>query len=145
MGDNPVVMLAVFGDLVFPLSVRLWLPKPHPQYRSNNALTGDFITHLKRESDRRGGARDQVAILCDRAYGVQKVVWKAQQSGVSVVSPASHHPKVAWAGAWFTPKELIEKVKERAWQFLGKDNDYQRVVATPPVYGSVVLLLRRRL
>ena len=55
MGSNPVWILAVFGDLVLPLSVMRWLPKTPPTYRSKNDLTGDFITHVQRESDRRGG------------------------------------------------------------------------------------------
>jgi len=44
MGSNPVWILAVFGDLVLPLSVMRWLPKTPPTYRSKNDLTGDFIT-----------------------------------------------------------------------------------------------------
>jgi len=145
MGYTPVLILAVCGDLVFPLSVMLWLPKTHPKYRSKNDRTGDFITHLKSESDRRGGALDQGDILFESAYCVQKVVCKAQQSGLSVVSKASNNHKFEWEGEWFTPKELIEKGQERAGKFLGKGNDSQRVVATHPVYGSVVLLIRRRI
>ena len=144
MGYNPVLILAVFGDLVFPLSFMLWLPKTHPEYRSKNDLTGDFITHLKSESDRRGGSLDEVDILFDSAYCVQKVVGKAQQAGFSVVTKASNNHKFEWGGELLSPKELIEKVKERGWKFLGKDNDYQRVVARHPVYGSVVLIVRRR-
>ncbi len=145
MGYNPVLILAVFGDLVLPISLKLWLPKTHPDYRSKNDLTGDFISHLKRESDRRGGSLDQVDILFDSSYCVQKVVCKAQQAGLRVVSKASNNHKFEWEGALLTPKELIEKVKEGAWKFLGKDNDYQRVVATHSVYGSVVLIVRRRI
>ncbi len=145
MGYNPVLILAMFGDLVFPLSVMLWLPKTHPAYRSKNDLTGDLLTHLKGESDRRGGSLEQVDILFDSAYCVQKVVCKAQQAGLRVVSKASNNHKFEWEGEWFTPKELIEKVKEGSWKYLGKDNDHQRIVARHPVYGSVVLIVRRRI
>ena len=144
MGYNPVLILAVFGDLVFPLSVMLWLPKTHPAYRSKNDLAGDFITHLKSESDQRGGSLDAVDMLFDSAYCVQKVVGKAQQAGLTVVSKASNNHKFEWEGEWLTPKELTEKVKEGPWKFLGKDNDYQRIVTTHPVYGSIVLIVRRR-
>lgn len=145
MGYNPVLILAVFGDLVFPLCIMLWLPKTHPKYRSKNDLTGDFITHLKGESDRRGSSLDEVDILFDSAYCVQKVVGKAQQAGLSVITKASDNHKFEWEGEWLSPKELIEKVKEQSWKYLSKNNDHQRVVTTHPVYGSVVLIVRRRI
>lgn len=145
MGYNPLLILAVFGDLVFPISMMLWLPKTHPKYRSKNDMTGDFITHLKSESDRRGGSLDQVEILFDSAYCVQKVVCKAQQAGLSVISKASNNHKFEWEDEWLAPKELIEKVKERRWKVLRKHNDHQRIVATHPVYGTVVLIVRRRM
>src|SRR5260370_13742308 len=102
MGYNPVLILAVFGDLAFPLPVMLWLPKTHPKYRSKNDLTGDFITHLKRESDRRGGTLDQVDILFYNAYCVKKVVCKAQKSGLSVVSKACNNHKFKLVAELFT-------------------------------------------
>lgn len=145
MGYNPLLILVVFGDLVFPISMMLWLPKTHSQYRSKNDMTVDFITHLHGESEQRGCTLDQVEILFDSAYCKQKVVSQAQQAGLSVISKPSNNHKFEWEGEWFTPKELIEQVKERCWTFLEKNHDHQRVVATHPIYGSVVLIIRRRM
>jgi hypothetical protein len=145
MGYNPLLILSVFGDLVFPISMMLWLPKTHSQYRSKNDMTVDFITHLHHESEQRGCTLDQVEMLFDSAYCKQKVVSQAQQAGLNVISKPSNNHKFEWEGEWFTPKELIEQVKERCWKFLEKNHDHQRVMATHPIYGSVILIIRRRM
>jgi hypothetical protein len=143
-GYNPVLILAVFGDLVFPLSLMLWLPQSHPQHRSKNDLAGDFLAHLQGESERRGCSLSEVEILFDSAYCVQKVVCKAKQADVTVISKPNSNHKFEFNGQLLTPKEIIEQVKEGSWKFLGKANDHQRYVTTHAVYGSVVLIVRRK-
>jgi len=145
MGYNPVVILAVFGDFVFPISIMLWLPKTHPDHRSKNDMACDFIKQLKAESQNRGCSLDQVEITFDSAYCKQKVIRAAQNAGLTLVSKPSNNHTFEFESERLSPKEIIEKVKDRAWKCYGKNNDYQRFELTHPVYGQVVLIVRRRI
>jgi hypothetical protein len=145
MGYNPVVILAVFGDFVFPISIMLWLPKTHPDHRSKNDMACDFISQLKAESQKRGCSLDQVEITFDSAYCKQKVIKAAKNAGLTFVSKPSNNHTFEFEGMRLSPKEIIEKVKDRTWKYYEKDNDYQRFELTHPVYGQVVLIVRRRI
>lgn len=145
MGYNPVVILASFGNFVFPISLMLWLPKTHPDHRSKNDMACDFINQLKAESQNRGCSLDHVEITFDSAYCKQKVIRAAQNAGLTFVSKPNNNHTFEFEGVRLSPKEIIEKVKDRAWKCYGKNHDYQRFELTHPVYGQVVLIVRRRI
>lgn len=42
-GYNFVLVLVVFGDLVFPLNIMMWLPQTHPSYSEKNDMVKDYI------------------------------------------------------------------------------------------------------
>ncbi|MCP4104655.1 MAG: hypothetical protein GY749_03820 [Desulfobacteraceae bacterium] len=63
MGYNYVLMLAVSGDTVIPLSFVMWLPSEHPDHRSKNDITRDEINLLKKKCERRGHSLGETEIL----------------------------------------------------------------------------------
>jgi hypothetical protein len=144
MGYNPLLILAMFGDFVFPIAIMLWLPKTHPDHRSKNDMARDFIKQLKDESQNRDCSLDQVEITFDSAYCKQKVIRAAQNAGFTLVSKPSNNHTFEFEGQRLSPKEIIQKVKDRKWKCYGKNNDYQRFIVAHPVYGQVVLIVRRR-
>lgn len=145
MGYNYVLMLAVSGDTVIPLSFVLWLPAGHPDHRSKNDIARDEILRLKGECDRRGYDLGEVELVFDSAYHVQKVMNAANDAGFRVVSKADGRHKFEFEGELLTPPEIIKKVAERQWKYLEKNHSYQRVRAHHHVYGEVILVVRRRI
>ncbi|QTA93723.1 transposase [Desulfonema magnum] len=144
MGCNFVLMLAVSGDTVIPLSFVLWLPAEHPDHRPKNDIVRDEIMRLKKACDIRGCDLGEVELLFDSAYHVQKVMNAADAAGFRIVSKADNRHKFEFEEELLTPSEIIEKVAERQWKYLEKDHFYQRIKAHHHVYGEVVLILRRR-
>jgi hypothetical protein len=144
MGYNPVLILSAFGDFVFPIGIKLWLPKEHPDHRSKNDMACEFIALLKTTSRKRNQSLDQVEITFDSAYCKQKVIKAAKQAGLTVVSKPGNTYKFEFEGQRLSPKQIIEKVKCRTWNWYRKDDDYQRHIVTHPSYGKMVLIVRRR-
>ena len=144
MGYNPVLILAVFGKLVFPIAIMLWLPKEHPQHRSKNDMTREFIEHLEVQSKKYAHSLEAVEITFDSAYCVQKVIGALQKALLTFVTKPSNNHKFEFEGELLTPKEVIEKVKDRSWKSFDNDNHYQRLIATHQTYGQVVLVVRRK-
>jgi len=144
MGYNHILMLAVSGSTVIPLSFVLWLPAQHPNHRSKNDIARDEIIRLKKACDRQGYDLGEVELLFDSAYHVQKVMNAAVSAGFRVVSKADNRYKFEYEGEPLKPSEIIEKVAERQWKYLEKNHYYQRVIAHHHVYGEVVLVVRRR-
>ena len=144
MGYNYVLMLAVSGDTVIPLAFVLWLPSEHPDHRSKNDIARDEIIRLGRECDRRGCDLGEVELVFDCAYHVQKVMNAANAAGFRTVSKADDRHKFEFEGELLTPSEIVERVRERQWQYLEKDHWYQRIAAHHHVHGEVVLVVRSR-
>lgn len=107
-------------------------------------MTRDFISRLKQESENRGYSLNQVEITFDSAYCKQKVIKAAKQAGLTFVTKPNNNHLFEFEGQQLSPKEIIQKVKDRAWKYNEKDNDYQRFIVTHSVYGQVVLIVRRK-
>ncbi len=144
MGYNYVLMLAVSGDTVIPLSFVLWLPPEHPDYRSKNDITRDEINLLKKMCEKRGYSLKETEIVFDSAFCKQKVIKAADAAGLRIVSKPSNTHKFEFEGELLTPNEIIAKVKDRGWKRLEAGHWYQRLSARHHVYGSVVLVIRCR-
>lgn len=144
MGYNYVLLLAVSDDTVFPISFVLWLPKGHPDYRSKNDIARDEILLLEKECDKNGYCLEEVEILFDSAYCVQKVMKAANDVGLRIVTKSGNTHKFEFEGELLTPSKIIEKVKDRQWKYLEANHCYQRLSAQHHVYGQVVLTVRRR-
>jgi len=144
MGYNDVLILVVSGSMAFPFSFILWLPHDHPEHRSKNDIARDEIETLKTACDRRGYHLDEVELLFERAYHVQKVMKAANAAGFRVISKASSIHKFEFEGARLTPKKIIETVKERDWKYLDAATWYHRISARHHTYGDVVFIVRRR-
>ncbi|MCP4347574.1 MAG: transposase [Desulfobacterales bacterium] len=143
-GYNYVLILAISGDTVIPLSFVLWLPAEHPDHRSKNDIARDGINLLKKECDRRGCSLGEVEILFDSAYCVQKVMTAAEAAGFRIITKAGGTHKFEFEGELLTPNEIIEKVKDREWKYLEAGHFYQRLSAQHHVYGKLVLAVRSR-
>lgn len=144
MGYDYVLMIAVSGDVVLPLSLVLWLPTDHPDHRSKNDIACDEIRLLREQCDRWGQALGETEILFDSAYCVQKVVKAADDAGLRIITKAGNTHKFEFEGGLLTPKEIAEKVRDRQWKYLQKNHLYQRIVALHHTYGDVILTVRRR-
>ena len=143
MGYNYVLLLAVSGSVAFPLSFILWLPKEHPDYRSKNDIVCDELTALYTTCDAKGYSLTEVEFLGDSAYCVQKVFALADKAFRVITKPGNTH-KFEFEEEKLTPKEIIDKVKKRHWNYLEGNTCYHRVAAHHHKYGDVVLVVRCR-
>jgi len=143
-GYNYILLLAVSGETVFPLSFVLWLPKTHTDYRSRNDIAADEIMKLKSACENRSLNLEEAELLSDSAYCVQKVVNIATDAGFRVITKAGNTHKFEYSGEDLTPREIIEKVKNGQWKYLEPGHSYQRIKASHHVYGAVILTVRRR-
>lgn len=145
MGYNYVLLLAVSGDTVIPLSFVLWLPRSHPGHRSKNDIARDEIIRLSKACDRRGASLSDVELLFDSAFCRQKVMNAGEAAGLRIITKPGGTHKFEFDGELLSPAEIIAKMKERdEWKHLEPGHDYQRVPARHHVYGEVVLVVRRR-
>jgi hypothetical protein len=144
MGYNYVLVLVVSGTVVFPLSFILWLPKESPNYRSKNDIIRDEINALHAICKNRGADLAEVEFLGDSAYCVQKVLQAAEKAGLRIITKPGNNHKFEFEGESLTPKEIIEKIKNRQWKYLEANTWYQRVSAKHHIYGDVVLVVRSR-
>jgi len=143
-GYNYVLVLVKAGELVFPLSIMLWVPDTHPQHRSKNDMVREFLQTLQAETQKRGQSLEEVELLIDSAYHVVKVITAAKVLGIRIISKAANTHKFEFEGERLYPREIIEKVKHREWKSFHNGRSYQRVVSMHPTYGQVILLVRKR-
>lgn len=143
-GYNYILLLAASGDTVFPLSFVLRLPKPHPGYRSRNDIAADEISELKAACESRGYNLENVEILFDSAYCVQKVVSAAQNAGLRVITKVGNTHKSEFGNELLTPREIIEKVKNLQWKYPEPRHSFHRINSRHHTYGTVILTVRRR-
>jgi len=144
MGYNYVLLLVVSGSFVFPLAFILWLPKSHPDHRSKNDIARDELMRLQATCETQEMGLAEVELLFDSAYCRQKVMLPALQAGLRVVTKPGNTHKFEFEGELLTPKEIIEKVKTRQWEYLDPNTWYHRVLARHHKYGEVVLVVRCR-
>jgi hypothetical protein len=137
-------VIAQNGNMIFPLYVGLWLPEFHVKHRSKNDMLIDFIKDLKSRLAQKSHQLSEVEITFDSAYCVQKVMNVVSQASFRCVTKPNNNHKFDLEGQKLTPAELIEKVKEDHWKYLGSYRLYQRLLVTHHGYGEVVLLIRRK-
>ena len=90
----------------------------------------EFIDDLKSRGDAQNQALSEVEITFDSAYCVQfvlKAVFKAELR--CVTKPDNNH-KFEFEDQLLTPNELVEKVKNSHWEYLGPNRLYQRQFTT---------------
>ena len=144
-GYNFVLVLVAFGDLVFPLNIMMWLPQKHPSHRSKNDMVKDYINHLNESIQTQGKTLENVEIVFDSAYCVQKVMIAAEQAHLRVITKAGNTHKFEFEGAELTPAQIIEEVKNRpSWHPLDDGRYYQRLTVFHPCYGEIVMIIRRK-
>ncbi|QTA84931.1 transposase [Desulfonema magnum] len=145
IGHDYVLLLAVSGDTVIPLSFVMWFPKGHPDHRSKNDIARDEINLLKKECDRREASLGEAEFLADSAFCVQKVMTAAEAAGLRIVTRPGNRHKFEFGGDLLTPNEIVGKTENRQWNYSEAGHCYQRISARHHVYGEVVLVIRRRI
>ena len=143
-GYNYIFVIAASGDMVFPLSSVLWLPKTHPDHRSRNDIAADEILRLKTACECRGCSIEETEILSDSAYCVQKVVKSSENAGFCVITKVGNTHKFQVGDEHLTPRQIIEKVKNMQWKHPEPCHCCQRVSAFHHNYGTVILTVRSR-
>lgn len=144
MGYSYVLMIVSSGDMIFPLSFVLWLPEGHPDHRSKNDIARDELIKLKSECDKKGFDLGETEFLTDSGYCVQKVIRPARNAGLRIITKPANTHKFGFGNEKLTPKEIIGKITGLQWKYLCPRHCYQRVRVRHHVYGSVVLIIRRR-
>lgn len=143
-GYNHIFVTAASGDMVFPLSSVLWIPKTHPAHRSRNDIAADEILRLKTVYENHGCNPEETEILFDSAYCVQKVVTAAENAGFRVITKVGNTHKSEFDGEFLTPRQISEKTVNYQWKYLEPRHSYQRITAHHHTYGTVILTVRRR-
>jgi len=113
MGYNYVFLIAVSGDIVLPLSLLLWLPKEHPDHRTENDIVAKEILCIKEECEKQCFDLKEVGFVFDSAYCVQKVIKAAQKSGLRTITKPKNIHKFEYEGENLTPKQICEKTVDR--------------------------------
>ena len=143
-GYNYIFVIAASGDMVFPISSVLWIPGTHPDHRSRNGIAADEILRLKTACERHGCNSEEIEIIFDSAYCVQKVVTTAENAGFRVITKVGNTHKFEFEGELLTPGEIAEKIKNLQWKYLEPGQSYQRITARHHTYGTVILTVRCR-
>jgi len=61
-----------------------------------------------------------------------------------VITKPNNNHKFDFENQNFTPQQLIEKVKNGHWKYLGPNRSYQRLIVNHHNYGEVVLIVRKK-
>ncbi len=117
----------------------------NPDYHSKNDLIRDFIKNLHADCQKRNYSLKDVEIMFDSAYCVQKVMNEAIVADFRAFSKPDNNHKFEFEGESLRPREIIEKVKKRLWEKIDKNRFYQRFKVDHHLYGTVVLVVRKRI
>lgn len=144
MGYNYVFVIAISGNFIFPLFGSVRLPKTHVKHRSKNDILIDFIEDLESQTVSKGHTLSEIELSFDSAYCVQKVMKAVFDAEFRCITKPNNNHKFEFDGQDVTPAELIEKVKNGHWKFLGPNRFYQRLRVYHHCYGEVVLIIRKK-
>jgi len=142
-GYNYVFVVVVSGHFIFPIYVSLWLPESHSKHRSKNDMLIDFINDFNSLVIASGDTLSEIEITFDSAYCVQKVMLAVCHAELRVITKPNNNHKFDFEDQNFTPQQLIEKVKNDHWKYLGPNRSYQRLIVNHHNYGEVVLYSTR--
>lgn len=104
----------------------------------------DFIEGFNSLKVTKGYELSEIEITFDSAYCVQKVMRAVCHAKFRGKTKPNNNHKFEFEDQELTPAQLIEKVKNGHWKYLGPDRFYQRLSVYHPNYGDVVLIIRAK-
>ena len=144
---NLVVLIATFGETKWeiPLDLSLWVPKQHPDYLSKPQRLKQMIEALKAEADRRNLSLTSIWLSCDAAYQRSNALMKAVvDAGLTLLTKVSRNMTFEFQQQTVKAKVIVDQThlgQMKQSGRLGWQYRYQRLVATHPVLGRVVLIV----